>query len=150
MMAASRNWWRTALRRCRPALRRHQSTFAHHPPEVQKLPEVVSAASFAERLDAKLQSLALSAEDVSTLQTEPELVRTALTAAMATTSLHTESRIAAFLGYGYYTIGVCARGGSGKRLPLSACHVHTYTRTCTQPPHPARAHTHTQSLVARR
>ena len=144
---------RTALRRCRPALRHHQSTFAHHPPEVQKLPEVVSAASFAERLDAKLQSLALSAEDVSTLQTEPELVRTALTAAMATTSLHTESRIAAFLGYGYYTIGVCvcgvcARGGSGKRLPLSACHVHTYTRTCTQPP-PARTHTHTHRALRR-
>ena len=147
-MAASRNWWRTALRRCRPALRRHQSTFAHHPPEVQKLPEVVSAASFAERLDAKLQSLALSAEDVSTLQTEPELVRTALTAAMATTTLHTESRIAAFLGYGYYTIGVCvcgvcARGGSGKRLPLSACPcAHTYTRT--------HARAHTRSLAARK
>ena len=81
--------------------------FAHHGPDVQKLPEVVSAVSFPERLDAKLESLVLSCEDVSTLQAEPDLVRTALKAAIATTSLHTESRIAAYNGHGYYTIGPC-------------------------------------------
>lgn len=88
-------------------LRRNQSTFAHHKPDVQRLPEVVSAISFPERLDAKLQRMRLSDEDAATLQREPELVRTALTAAMATTSLHTESRIAAYGAYGYYTIGPC-------------------------------------------
>ena len=79
-------------------------------PAVRALPEVVSATRFAERLDAALAAShtpAVSA-DAAALATQPEsLVRTALTAAMATTHLHTQSRIAAYEGDGFYTIGPC-------------------------------------------
>jgi 2-oxoisovalerate dehydrogenase E1 component len=120
------------------ASRRHQSTYAHHKPDVQRLPEVVSAVSFPERLDAKLQSLALSAEDAATLRAEPELVRTALSAAMATTCLHTESRIAAYSGYGYYTIGPC-----GEELTAALA-------LALRPTDPAALHyRHLGALVAR-
>ena len=96
----------TALRQSHLKLR--FSTYANLKPVVKALPEVVSASSFPERLDAKLQQgNPLLAEDAATLQGSSDLVRTALTAAMATTSLHTQSRIAAYGGYGYYTIGPC-------------------------------------------
>ena len=75
---------------------------------VKSLPEVVSATKFASRLDAALDHAATaSAADLATLRAQPETVRTALTASMATTMLHTQSRIASHGGYGYYTIGPC-------------------------------------------
>ena len=78
-------------------------------PAVRALPEVVSATKFAVRLDAALEatSKSASAADAAVLHAQPTTVRTALTAAMATTHLHTQSRIAAHGAYGYYTIGPC-------------------------------------------
>ena len=75
--------------------------------DVLALPEVVSATSFTERLVAALNAGRPLPADVATLQEQPELVRTALTAAMVTTHLHTQSRIAAYSGNGFYTIGPC-------------------------------------------
>ena len=77
-------------------------------PAVQDLPEVRSATQFSERVYRALDSPPVNeAEKTATLRAQPELVRTALTSAMATTHLHTQSRIAAYGGYGYYTIGPC-------------------------------------------
>jgi len=75
--------------------------------DVLALPEVVSATSFTERLVAALNAGRPLPADLATLQEQPELVQRALTAAMATTHLHTQSRIAAYSGNGFYTIGPC-------------------------------------------
>ena len=83
------------------ALRRRFSTAT----TVAQLPEVVSSASFKDRLAAAIDTTAPAAADVATLQAAPTAL--VLRAAMATTHLHTQSRIAAFEGYGFYTIGPC-------------------------------------------
>lgn len=70
------------------------------------LPEVASAARFAARFEAALKT-APSAADLATLQQQPDNVRLVLRAALSTTHLHTQSRIAAYEGDGFYTIGPC-------------------------------------------
>lgn len=89
--------------------------------DVLALPEVVSATSFTERLVAALNAGRPLPADLATLQEQPELVRRALTAAMATTHLHTQCRIAAYSGNGFYTIGPCgavgARSGAAADRP---------------------------------
>lgn len=92
--------------------RRDQSSFrlaSRLEPAVRALPEVVSATQFADRLDAALEAVARSpsAADAETLRSRPQVTETAITAALATTHLHTQSRIAAHGGYGFYTIGPC-------------------------------------------
>jgi hypothetical protein len=80
-------------------------------PAVRALPEVVSATKFGLRLDAALEAAASTSSrpvlEAALRAHDPTTVRTALTAAMATTHLHTQSRIAAHGAYGYYTIGPC-------------------------------------------
>ena len=73
---------------------------------LRQLPEVRSASEFASRLDAALETAPAPA-DAEFLSENAAAVNLALDAAMATTALHTQSRIAAFEGYGYYTIGPC-------------------------------------------
>ena len=70
------------------------------------LPEVASAARFAARFEAALKTVP-SAADLATLQQQPDNVRLVLRAALSTTHLHTQSRIAAYEGDGFYTIGPC-------------------------------------------
>ena len=74
---------------------------------VRQLPEVVSASSFSDRLHAAISVSAPDAADTATLQSGADSASLTLRAAMATTHLHTQSRIAAFEGYGFYTIGPC-------------------------------------------
>lgn len=82
------------------------AAFQHLKKDVRALPEVVSASSFDERLTAALDAGSpRPEEDAAILRAQPETVRTALTAAMSTTHLHTQSRIAAYSAYGFYTIG---------------------------------------------
>ena len=83
------------------------------PSAVKALPEVVSATKFASRLDTALETASRVAaseqqlHESAILQRHADSVRTCLTAAMATTHLHTFSRVAAHGAYGYYTIGPC-------------------------------------------
>ena len=70
------------------------------------LPEVASAARFAARFEAALKT-APSAADLAILQQQPDNVRLVLRSALSTTHLHTQSRIAAYEGDGFYTIGPC-------------------------------------------
>ena len=103
-----------------------------------KLPEVASAARFASRVDAALAAPAPAAADLATLAHDPERVRLVLRAAMATTHLHTQSRIAAYEGEGYYTIGPC-----GEELLASVA-------LALRPTDPAALHyRHVGTLVAR-
>ena len=109
-------------------------------PAVRALPEVVSATKFADRLDAALERAARAGTSTSDtiVQAQPATVRTALTAAMATTQLHTQSRIAAHGAYGYYTIGPC-----GEEL-LSTLAL------ASRPTDPAALHyRHLSTLIAR-
>lgn len=71
-----------------------------------RLAEVQSAAEFSLRLDSALRSISAE-EEVDVLRANSSAVLLGLDAAMATTALHTQSRVAAFEGYGYYTIGPC-------------------------------------------
>ena len=74
---------------------------------IQKLPEVISASTFPSRLNAAIKAAAPSKADIATLTADPHTTSVILRAAMATTQLHTQSRIAAFEGHGFYTIGPC-------------------------------------------
>ena len=91
---------RRAARRL-PAAARHFSS-----PAVRQLAEVRSAAEFTARLDEALATAPAPA-DADVLRSNAPAVALALDAAQATTALHTQSRIAAFEGYCYYTIGPC-------------------------------------------
>ena len=84
----------------------HTANYRHLSPAVQKLPEVISASAFDARLAEAAQE-GMPCASSALKQAQPHLVRQALTAAMATTHLHTQSRIASHGAYGYYTIGPC-------------------------------------------
>ena len=71
----------------------------------RSLPEVKSATAFASRLDSAL-SAPIAAADTLDASDAHDLTQ-ALDAAMITTHMHTQSRIAAFEGEGFYTIGPC-------------------------------------------
>ena len=76
--------------------------------KVEQLPEVVSSALFPQRLTAALNEHAHAAADLEVLeQRGKDAGLLLLRASMATTHLHTQSRIAAFMGSGFYTIGPC-------------------------------------------
>ena len=102
------------------------------------LPEVASAARFAARFEAALKT-APSAADLATLQQQPDNVRLVLRSALSTTHLHTQSRIAAYEGEGFYTIGPC-----GEELLASLA-------LALRPTDPAALHyRHVGMMVARR
>ena len=84
------------MRRSTRLLARRLSTVTR----VADLAEVIDSATFPARVDAAIASRPAPTDASNG-------VRTALTAAMATTHLHTQSRIASFEGGGYYTIGPC-------------------------------------------
>ena len=97
-----------------PALCRQMSTQSFRladrlSPALRALPEVSAASMFASRVDVALATASSPARaaDIATVQAQPVIVASALTAAMVTTHLHTHSRIAAYEGTGYYTIGPC-------------------------------------------
>ena len=73
---------------------------------LSKLAEVRSATAFPARLDAAMMK-PLAPSIAAALQSRAAEARLSLDAAMATTHLHTQSRIAAYEGEGFYTIGPC-------------------------------------------
>ncbi len=74
---------------------------------VRRLPEVIASEAFPERLRAHLLAPPPPHEELAILAADAAGTDLVLRAAMATTHLHTQSRIAAHGGYGFYTIGPC-------------------------------------------
>jgi 2-oxoisovalerate dehydrogenase E1 component len=92
-----------SLRARRTALARRLSTVT----SPSELTEVIASAAFPSRLDSALRAPPAAADVTSLASQRPEDVSLVLRAAMMTTHLHTQSRIASFEGKGYYTIGPC-------------------------------------------